>query len=527
MSKAKAVDPLREFLDAVVTRIENLEAHVGISVAAAAAAAASSPSGGGALSSSSTHSTAFQKSPSSRHIAGAGDSPANKAFDKFKNTSVYKFADSCDDLGMGDMGKNVVEVFSGMQYVVVLASKSKQPEPMTDLMQHLATITGPVGVVNKMRLKPEFTNHQKAIMEMLGCVSWVTCRAPDQLPAPFVKECIGSSDFWSNRIRKEFKGKDDDVAKQQLEFCDNMKKVLQDLASYIEEYHKTGLTFNPKGVSIAEAAIRMTDNPLQDAAVEAIRKKDQQSHKKNKDIGNTVQSGNMAGLVSELANRRSQDGSSAATGLKKVSKDQQTWRKEFKGDKPAPVVAPKAAPPSPKKQPKKKKVGLPIMEYQERGTKWVIENHDKETAKAVAENGLLTVEITESKQQVYIYNCEEVTIQIKGTKLKSVIVDSCTKVNVIFPTIISGCEIVNSKKIAVQTDGVCPVFTIDKTVGVTVYLLSEETVAVTSFTTSMSSEMNVSIPDGQGDQKELPIPEQFVHKIADGSLTSEVSDLYH
>ena len=71
-----------------------------------------------------------------------------------------------------------------------------------------------------------------------------------------------------------------------------------------------------------------------------------------------------------------------------------------------------AAPTSPKKPVKKKKVGLPILEYQERGTKWVIENHDKETAKAIAENGLLTVEITESKQQVYIYNCEGVTIQI-------------------------------------------------------------------------------------------------------------------
>jgi adenylyl cyclase-associated protein len=210
-----------------------------------------------------------------------------------------------------------------------------------------------------------------------------------------------------------------------------------------------------------------------------------------------------------------------------VTKDQQTWRKEFKGgDKPkaAAVVAPPPSSPS-KKQPKKKKVGLPIMEYQERGTKWVIENHDKETAKAISENGVLTVDITESKQQVYIYNCEEVTIQVKGAKLKSLIVDSCTKVNVIFPTIISGCEIVNSKKIAVQSNGVCPVFTIDKTVGVTVYL-SEDSVAVTSFTTSMSSEMNVSIPDGE-DQKELPIPEQFMHKISNGSLTSEVSDLYH
>jgi adenylyl cyclase-associated protein len=208
-----------------------------------------------------------------------------------------------------------------------------------------------------------------------------------------------------------------------------------------------------------------------------------------------------------------------------VTKDQQTWRKEFKSDKPKqqPVVV---SPPSPKKPVKKKKIGLPILEYQERGTKWVIENHDKETAKAVSESGLLEVEISDSKQQVYIFNCEDVTIKITGTKLKSIIVDSCTKVNVIFPTIISGCEIVNSKKIAVQTDGVCPVFTIDKTVGVTIYLLNAEAVAVTSFTTSMSSEMNVSIPDGD-DQKEIPVPEQFIHKFCNGILSSEVSDLYH
>lgn len=208
-----------------------------------------------------------------------------------------------------------------------------------------------------------------------------------------------------------------------------------------------------------------------------------------------------------------------------MTKDQQTWRKEFKGDKPAPVVGAATTTAAKKAQPKKKKVGLPIMEYQERGTKWVIENHDKETANATSESGLLTVDITESKQQVYIFNCQEVTIQINGTKLKSIIVDSCTKVNVIFPTIISGCEIVNSKKIAVQSNGVCPVFTIDKTVGVTIYLCAE-TLAISSFTTSMSSEMNVSIPDGE-DQKEIPIPEQFVHKISNGSLTSEVSDLYH
>eukprot|EP00536_Pseudo-nitzschia_multiseries_P019301 jgi/Psemu1/249042/estExt_Genewise1.C_43830003 len=390
-------------------------------------------------------------------------------------------------------------------------------------MEHLKAITEPMGEIRKLRLKRELVNHEKAIFEMLGCCSWVTCRAPTQLPAPFVKECIGSSDFWSNRIRKEFKLKDDDAAKTHIAFCDALKATLTELVDYITEHHKTGITFNPKGVSLAEASIRMTDTPFQDAAVEAERKKNMVAGKKGNEL-NTVKAGNTAGLFSELANRRSEDGSSAATGLKKVTKDQQTWRKEFKGEVNKKVTLAPAPAPSPAKPVKKKKMGLPVLEYQQRGTKWVIENHDKTTAKAHSASGLLEVEISDPKQQVYIYNCEEVTIKIIGTKFKSIIVDKCTKVNVIFPTIISGCEIVNSKKIAVQSDGVCPVFTIDKTVGVTAFL-SKESAEVSSFTTSMSTEMNVSIPDGD-DWKEIPIPEQFYHKITDGGLTSEVSELY-
>jgi hypothetical protein len=251
-------------------------------------------------------------------MENVGETPSNKAYDKYYNTTVFALADTCDDLDMGEMGKLVTQVFAGIRYVVVLASKSKMPGDIQELGQYLTPITEPVGEVRKLRLARDFDPHQKAILEMLVCVSWVTCRPPDQLPAPFVKECIGSSDFWSNRIRKDYKGKDDDKAKLQLSFCDNVKKVLEGLVSYIEEFHKTGLEFNPKGVSLAEAAIRMTDNPLQDAAIEANRKKDQQSNKKAQDLGTTVKGANMAGLVSELANRVNDDGSSAATGLRKV-----------------------------------------------------------------------------------------------------------------------------------------------------------------------------------------------------------------
>ena len=62
MTKTTAVDPLREFLEAVVTRIETLEAHCGLSGAAPSSSVAKS----------STSSTTLEKTPSARHISGDG-----------------------------------------------------------------------------------------------------------------------------------------------------------------------------------------------------------------------------------------------------------------------------------------------------------------------------------------------------------------------------------------------------------------------------------------------------------------------
>jgi adenylyl cyclase-associated protein len=245
-----------------------------------------------------------------------GESVAVKAFDKFLTQSVYQLADTCDDLNdMGEMGKLLVDCFDGVRYVIVLASRSKKPGSIADIVPHLKPITENVTKIRGLRLKREFDNHYKAMMEMLTCLSWVTCGAHSQLPAPFVKECIGSSDFWSNRIRKEFKGKD---APYQIAYCDNMKNLLSDLVAYITEHHKTGLTFNPKGVSLAEAVIRLADDPVANAAAAAAEKEGKKTNKKQSAVGASVKAGNVMGLMSELAGRKNADGSSAATGLKKV-----------------------------------------------------------------------------------------------------------------------------------------------------------------------------------------------------------------
>lgn len=140
------------------------------------------------------------------------------------------------------------------------------------------------------------------------------------------------------------------------------------------------------------------------------------------------------------------------------------------------------------------------------------------------DKGVLTVEISDPKQQVYMYNCDGITVKVNG-KFKSLVLDKCEKCAVVYETLISSTEVVNCKKIQLQVTGLCPVFTIDKTVNVLIWL-SKESLDVSTFTTSLSSEMNVSFPDGE-DQKELPIPEQFVHRLSNGVVKSDVSDLYH
>jgi adenylyl cyclase-associated protein len=191
---------------------------------------------------------------------------------------------------------------------------------------------------------------------------------------------------------------------------------------------------------------------------------------------------------------------------------------------PAPLLdvsKPKADTPK-KKTPLK---GLPIFEYQDRGFKWVVENQTKESAmKEAPKDGVVTITINDPKEQVYMYNCDGITVKIIG-KFKSMILDMCENCNVIYDSLISGTEVVNSKKIQLQVNGICPVFTIDKTMKILIWL-SKESLDISTFTTSLSSEMNVSFPDGE-DQKEVPIPEQFVHRLSNGVVKSEVSDLYH
>jgi len=193
----------------------------------------------------------------------------------------------------------------------------------------------------------------------------------------------------------------------------------------------------------------------------------------------------------------------------------QTWRTEYKGvDAPVPAAAKLSPKPSAAASVALK--GPAKLEFQPGGSRWLVEYQ-------AAANGVVSVQINDKKETVYIYGCVGATIDIKG-KCKSIAVDNCKKTSVTFDAAMASIELVNSQGMKVTVRDSVSSVAIDKTDGCIVTLPTSS--LHTEIVASKSSEMNVQFPDANGDLIERPIPEQYVHRIKGQSITADVSDLY-
>ncbi|KOB79469.1 Adenylyl cyclase-associated protein [Operophtera brumata] len=98
------------------------------------------------------------------------------------------------------------------------------------------------------------------------------------------------------------------------------------------------------------------------------------------------------------------------------------------------------------------------------------------------------------KNVVYMFRCRDSALTVKG-KINGVVLDSCTKCAVVFDILVSSVL------------GKVPTISIDKTDGCQIYL-SKDSLGV-EIVSSKSSEMNVLVPQSNGDYNEYPVPEQF------------------
>lgn len=423
--------------------------------------------------------------------------PSIKALDDYCLSSVVPFTTACLKLG-GDadkVGKLVTEAFSELRGFLLIASACKEP-PQADLNGLLSGMATKVKAISAAVNRNEWEKHTKTVSEGIGCLNWVVIKPA---PVDFIDSFVGGSDYWANNIRREYRTTNPD----QIAFCDSFKTLLLDLKAYVKMFHTTGTSWNPRGVELAAYKA----NP--DASTSTNVSSSSPAVSAATSVISSAASNTKVPTVDLFAALNK--GGNITSGLKTVTKDQQTWRAEYKAETTTPAVK---AVPTAKAAPVKETVkGTPKLEFLPVPNKWLVEY----------QTGSVTVTIGSIKETVYILGCIDATVVITG-KCKSVIADTCKKTKVVFDNVMASCEVVNCQRMHIQCMEKVSSVAIDKTDGIIVQLpLSSLDSTIVA---SKSSEMNIQWPDTNGDIIERPIPEQYVHRIKDMSITAEVSDLY-
>lgn len=461
-------DDLKSLLHSIADRLGAIESHLGL------------PSGG-----------------SGEQKQDVAELPrAIKGFDAYFAATVDPFVAAAEKLG-GDCsayGKAIKDAWLEKRAFLLMAANCKEP-PQAAMMSKLSGVVAKMKEVGALVKKNEWERHGKTVTEGVQSLNWLVVK-----PAPrdFIESYIGGSDYWANGIRKEFRT----VNPDQVAFVDSFKKILTGLMDYVKEYHTTGVTWNPRGIDIAEYK-----EGGESAAAPPAKKEEVSAPKPPPAPVESKPAAPSANLFAELSK-----GGSVTAGLKQVKKEQQTWRSEFKGgDAPAPVV--KAAP---AKRPTEQVKGTPKVEFVAPQNKWYVQYQS-------AAEGEVVVTIGDKKESVYVLGCIGATIRVSG-KCNGVVIDTCKKTNVTFDTVMASCEMVNCQRVHVICQEKVSSVAIDKTDGAIVTL--PKTSMDTEILSAKSSEMNVQWYDEAGDLVEKPIPEQYVHKIVGSTITAQVSDLY-
>ncbi|PSS32189.1 hypothetical protein PHLCEN_2v2062 [Hermanssonia centrifuga] len=139
----------------------------------------------------------------------------------------------------------VEKEFISLGAVIKLAASCKKPDDKTlnDLLSPLSADIGAVSHAKETSRKDrDWNNHHTVLAEGAPVVGWV---AVTPKPGPYVKDVKDSTEFYGNRVIKEFKDKEP----KHVEWVRSWYALLDELRKYVMEYHTTGLAWNPTGIS--------------------------------------------------------------------------------------------------------------------------------------------------------------------------------------------------------------------------------------------------------------------------------------
>ncbi|XP_072530988.1 adenylyl cyclase-associated protein 2 [Salminus brasiliensis] len=430
-----------------------------------------------------------------------GEPQCINAFDHFLRGPLSEYMKNSRSIG-GDVAKHAEMVHNALQVqrtFLKMASMHQEPA-QTELADLLRPISEKIEEIQTFREKnrgSQLFNHLSAVSESIPALGWV---AVSQKPGPYVKEMNDAAMFYTNRVLKDYK----DTDPCHVEWVRSYLSIWTELQTYIKQHHTTGLVWSktgpvaPPSMFVAQPAGPCPPPPPPPPPpvfTDEEPKPDSSAAQRS-------------ALFAQL-----NQGEAITKGLKHVSDQQKTHKNpSLRSQSGANQTSPSKNKASSSSTSTPAKKHLPILELE--GKKWRVEYQEQTHD--------LVIDETELKQVVYVFSCNNSTLQIKG-KVNSIIVDNCKKLGLVFENVVGIMEVINSKDIQLQVLGKVPTMSINKTDGCHVYL-SKESLGC-EIVSAKSSEMNILVPQEGDDYREFPVPEQF-KTVWDGSkLVTEPTEL--
>ncbi|KAF8911155.1 adenylate cyclase associated N terminal-domain-containing protein [Gymnopilus junonius] len=407
----------------------------------------------------------------------------------------------------GFAGPNVVEIVGLVkkQYDILyeflkLAAACQKPDQKT-LESLLKPFLDSIEAVSRSkeanRRDRDWFSHLTIIGEGAPVIGWVINAAPVQS----ITDIKDSVVYYGNRVKQEYKDKNPKHA----EWVNLYVGVLDAMQAYVKEYYTTGLTWNPKGVPVADYKSSSASSgapappppPPPPPAPSAP----------------APTSGGAAAVFAEI-NR----GEEVTKGLRKVDKSEMTHKNPaLRASSVVPASA--SSPSSPsiagKKPIKPSKpqalAGKKPSKFALEGNKWLIEYHENET---------ITVENVEIQHSINIYGCKNTTVVITG-KVNGVNIINSTKTSVLVQSVIASISVTASPSFQLQITGTAPMIQLDSTDSGQIYLSKDSLSA--EITTAKCSAINISLPvegEEEGVFQEQPVPEMFKTVVKNGKLVT-------
>ncbi|EJU05526.1 hypothetical protein DACRYDRAFT_92799 [Dacryopinax primogenitus] len=410
--------------------------------------------------------------------------------------------------------------------LIVLAAYNKKPagNKLNDVFTPLSNgMMAAKKIAGESKGKP-LLDHVLGVDQGIDVFAWVTY---DSKPAPYVAEIRDSTQFYTNRVLKNFKDKEP-IHK---EWVKAFSELLEELRKYVQEYHTTGLAWNIKGGDYATFTPPPEAMRASAGAVGSVPPPPPPPPGGMPPPPPPPPPGTLASTSPPAAAKPAAAdpgavfaqlnvGESVTKGLKKVTADQQTHKNpSLRGggtvpDKAAPApAAPAHGRPAKPTKPRTLAAKKPAkMELE--GKKWIIEYQENENS-LVIENG-------EMGQVINLFACKNSVLQIKG-KVNAITMVNCEKTSILCESVVASVGITSSKSFALQITGTAPTIMLDSVDSGQIYL-SKDCLGV-EIVSAKCSAINVSIPEEGAEEgvfKELAMPEQLRTTVSGGRLVTTV-----